>query len=355
MDINKDINPAFKDNNIPICFSADDNYAPYLGVAIKSLIENSSFKNNYNIFILDDGITKQNQALILSLIENKNNFSITFINTNSFLGKIDKSIFKIHSHFAIPTYYRFFIPTIFSEFKKMIYLDCDIIILDDIAKLYETEIQDNILAAVKDIDLIRNLHTDEKYISKMYEYVAKDLRIKNPYNYFQAGVLLLNIQKMKEEDFQTKCIKKLKEIKSPKFVDQDILNCICEEKVYELDLSWNVEHHVPISSKILSKQLSEELKDNFLSAVSSPKIIHYTSSQKPWKNKDCKMADYFWKYAELTPFHSKLLQDINQNQTASKQTIFNFITYDILSRITFGKTKKYVLEKRNHLKKKLIN
>ena len=91
------IKPTFSNNNIPIVFSCDNNYAPYLAVTIQSIIENSSSNNNYDIFILDENFNNTTKNKIFYQIKNKNNFNITFIPIKQYLNNIDLSVFFISS------------------------------------------------------------------------------------------------------------------------------------------------------------------------------------------------------------------------------------------------------------------
>ena len=72
----KKVEPAFLQNNIPVVFAVDNNYAPYLSVCLESLINSSSITNNYDIWILDGGLSADIRYKLQSLIHNKRNFSI---------------------------------------------------------------------------------------------------------------------------------------------------------------------------------------------------------------------------------------------------------------------------------------
>ena len=131
-------------NEIPIFFSTDDNYIPYLDVAISSLIANASKSFNYKIIILNTGLDEVNLSKIK--LNEKIGFKIEFVDISKQLENI-KSKLKDVYHFSITTYYRLFIASLFPEYKKVIYLDCDLVVLGDISKLYSIELGDNILGA----------------------------------------------------------------------------------------------------------------------------------------------------------------------------------------------------------------
>lgn len=207
----KDLYPE-NNNSISICFSSDNNYAPYLAVAIKSLIENSNKNNYYEIYIIEKNISDLNKNKIKKLTEDNNNIYIQFIDINAYINNADKDIFVINSHFTISTYYRFFITRIFKNFNKILYLDADILILHDLAELYKTD-TDKMISACHDTEMIRCIFSEKYKPAFCTDYLHNKLELKNPYDYFQSGVLLLNINKMIESNFEEKCINRLKKYK----------------------------------------------------------------------------------------------------------------------------------------------
>ena len=132
---------------IPIFFSTVDNYMPYLDVAIASLIANASKDYSYRIIVLNTGLSTDNIAKVK--LNERDGFTIDFIDISENVKSI-KSRFKNVYHFSIVTYYRLFIASLFPQYDKILYLDCDLVVLGDISKLYNTELEDNILAAVPD-------------------------------------------------------------------------------------------------------------------------------------------------------------------------------------------------------------
>ena len=122
---------------IPICFATDDNYIPFLAVAIASLLDNAAKDKFYKIYVLTTQIKQENIDSILKL--KTSNSSIQFISLAKELDKI-QSMLHLRDYYSKETYYRIFIPNIFPEYAKVLYLDCDITVTGDISKLYNTEI-----------------------------------------------------------------------------------------------------------------------------------------------------------------------------------------------------------------------
>ena len=132
---------------IPIFFSTDDNYIQFLDIAIKSLIENASKEYKYRIIVLNTGLNEDNVSKVMQ--NEKEGFKIDFIDISEELEKI-KSRLKNVYHFSVVTYYRIFISSLFPQYDKVLYLDCDLVVLGDVSELYHIDLGDNILGAASE-------------------------------------------------------------------------------------------------------------------------------------------------------------------------------------------------------------
>ena len=180
-------------NTIPIFFTVDDKYVPFLAVALQSLIENSSEKNYYLIKILYTSITEENQEKIKKY--EKENVNIEFVDLNYYINKIKNKLYT-RDYYSVTTYFRLFIPNLYPQYNKALYLDCDIVLLADVAELYNIDMGDNLVAAAPD-DVIQKIEVFQ-------EYVEKVVGVADYRNYFNAGVLLMNLDELRKFDFQEK-------------------------------------------------------------------------------------------------------------------------------------------------------
>lgn len=307
--------PAFHKNNIPVVFSCDGAFIPYLGVCIKSLIDSSSVENNYDILILEDDVPTWNKNRILNLISDRENFSIRFISV-AHLRKQYSDKFYVRGRYTLSTYFRFFIPDLFSAYEKVIYLDADIIVLKDIARLYEIELGDNLLGATLDYAIHINWNAGKKGIARYkyaYDYFSRIGQSNNMDNYFQAGVLLFNIKACRRENIFQKAYHFLLQVSSPLHVDQDVLNAITIGKVKLIDQRWNFQWHLRLgeyeSLKYLPYPMYEKINDVFANYY----IIHYCSNIRPWFAPSAINAHHFWDVAKTTVFYEELLyQNLNK-------------------------------------------
>ena len=274
---------------IPVFFTVDDRYIPFLAVALQSLIDNSSRENNYDIKViytkLEDNnpssISQRNQEMIKNRYET-NNISIEFVDVKPYLEKIQEKLYT-RDYYSNATYYRLLIPNLYPEFKKAIYLDSDMVILNDVANLYNIDMKDNLIAAVPDGAV--------QVIPPFQEYVEKVVGMADYKTYFNAGMLLMNLEELRKFDFQEKFLYLLVTTKFTVAQDQDYLNRICKGRTIMLNGSWNT----------MPGGIQEEDKTNL-------NIIHYNLSYKPWHFDNIMYQDYFWEYAKKTDYYDAILK-----------------------------------------------
>ena len=201
-------NAAFEKNNIPVFYATDENYAPYLYVSIKSLISHISSEYNYDICILIENLSDRYKKLITSLAA-PDNVSVRFFNIGSLLDAEREMITYTCCHFTVAMYYRLFIADIFTCYDKVVYLDCDTIILADIAELCQTDISAALLGGAYDFGAIQ---LDNGFIPR--EYISETLKVDYK-KYINSGVLVMNTRQFRNLEIKIRCLQKLAEIKTP--------------------------------------------------------------------------------------------------------------------------------------------
>ena len=346
---------------VNIVISSDDNYVAYMSVCLYSLMKNSNINKQYQIFILDGGISISHKEKILYMMEEFKNFKITFIVMEEYLKDIPPDIFYKTKYFPIAAYYRFFLPEIFLHLNKLIYLDCDMVVLKDIAELYEKSPENNYLLAVRDQEILI-MCKDNRHEKNNYFY--KTLGLKNHKNYFNSGVMLLNLQKMRRDNILSKLLERLVEIKTPMFVDQCVLNSVCEGHVGFLEQNWNFMWNSKITNLDYMKIIDEPYNKEYENASQNPYIIHFNGSiQRPWINPSYEKAEYFWQYARMTPFYEEILyknltvnlehKNILKGIAYYPKNVLGYYKNKLLSKITFGKMRKHYKQKRKELKARI--
>lgn len=260
---------------IPIFFATDDNYIPFLAVAIKSLLDNASKDYFYNIHILNTGIKEENQKRLHEL--ETSNSKIYFKDLTEKVVRIrDRLDSTLRDYYTESIFYRIFIASLYPEYHKAIYLDCDIVVIDDISKMYNINLNGNIFGVITD-DVI---NTNPQFVTYAKEAVGVD-------NYFNSGVLLMDLDEYRKAKIQERFVYLLVkynfETAAP---DQDYLNVLCQGKVMFLEKGWD---RMPIG------EYDGELH-----------LIHYNNFKKPWYYDDVMYGEYFWEYAKKTNFYNEI-------------------------------------------------
>ena len=299
--------PAFqgKKRTIPIVFAAGNNYMAIFATCLQSLIKHLNKKYNYDVVLIQTDVSKENKKILSGMCEPYDNLSLRFFDATRLLSGYQ---LKANAHITEETYYRFLIQEALPDYDKVLYLDSDLVINGDIAELYETNIENYILAATRDPDFLGQINGANK---ETMEYIRSDFKMKDPYNYFQAGVLLFNEKKMREKH----TLEEWLDLASiPRmYNDQDVLNLECEGEVKFVDMKWGmiVDHDHSRVADVIS-YAPDVIQKEYALAHMNPMIIHYAGFKKPWYDPTEDYAQEFWKYARETVYYEELLQHITR-------------------------------------------
>ena len=273
---------------IPVFFTIDDNFAPFLSVAVKSLLDNASHEYFYNIHIVNNGLSEENKEKILSL---ETDYSkIIFNNMDERLKAItDKKGTRLREdYFSLAIFFRIFIPDCFKEYDKALYIDSDTLVTDDISKLYNTDLEGNYIGgcvdtscfAVKDIT---NYFTNG---------VGVDYR-----EYINSGVILFDMKTLRDKKFAEKFLYLFNKYNFGNVdPDQSYINAILKGHIKYLDGRWDT---MPVDG---GKE------------IPNPGIVHFNLFKKPWHYDNIMYEKEFWECAKKTPYY-KEIKMIKDNYT----------------------------------------
>lgn len=271
-------------NVVPIVFAFDNNLVLPACICISSLLMNANGDTFYDIFILHSSKIDLHKEQLDELSKHFNRCRIQYRMVDNTFDQA----FEIRG-ITTPTYYRLLIPELIPEYDKVIYADVDIIFRMDLSELYDIEMEDNYIAATRELGM--NLTEDgQKYIYSMQELSVG--------NYIQAGFIVMNNQAILRDNIHTQF--KKRSDKKLKFQDQDILNIVCKDKIYYLPMEYNMTDYSYMFAmrkrSLLQDLFSEEEIDNALKRGN----IHY-NGHKPW-NKYSVNFDIWWEYYRKYPF-----------------------------------------------------
>ena len=305
---------------IPIFYACDDAFVKYTIVSLTSIKENASKDRKYHVYVLYTDISSDMMEKLYALGDE--NFEISFENVTKQLKLISKRL-PLRHYYSKTTYYRLFIATMFPKIDKAIYIDSDTVVLDDISKLYDTEIGENLLGACHEQAM--------EQIDVYGTYVESVIGISRN-AFFNAGVLLLNTRAFRDFCVLDKFIYYLGVYDFIVTQDEDYLNLVCKDRVLWLDQKWNTE-------------LVEAFKYSY--DISEASILHYIMVNKPWHYHECRGADIFWKYAKKTSVYDILLDELEKytdeeraRDTASGENLYQMAIEETAREDSFYKVWK---------------
>ncbi len=277
-------------NTIPVFYAGDDHFIKYAVVSIYSLIQNASPERRYHLHFLHTGVSEERKQEVLAL--QREYFEISFDDVTEYLQTISDKL-PIRDYYSKTTYYRLFIAEMFPEYSKAIYLDADTIVQGDISKLYDVDIQNAYVGACHEQVMIQE--------DVFGTYVERVIGISR-YNFFNAGMLLINCEQFRVSFVLDKFIDYLHYYDFVVTQDEDYLNLICKDHVYWLDQRWNTEMFGEIPYPI-----------------EQANILHYIMTSKPWHYADCRNGSIFWDYARHTNVYDAIQQELNSYTDQERQ------------------------------------
>lgn len=248
-----------------IFFCINNNYLPQLLIAMTSILENNRL-DSISFYIFSSDITPESEEKVFRLKSAYDNFTVTFLNPPD---SIFKDLKLNIDHISIETYFRYIIADMLPYCDKGLYLDADIIVNESLGSLYSLDVETVYVAGVKDI------YIDIIGYKEKIGFLKDDL-------YINAGVLLMNLRKIREDDKVTALFNNTRKYSDViQYQDQDVINITFKNNIKEIGSIYN----------FITEYVRRE-KINRNKAV----VIHYTGKIKPW-HQNCKnKMRFLYKY-----------------------------------------------------------
>lgn len=275
---------------IPVILSSDNNYAPFMYVTMVSILKNAHDNTCYDFYLMvPSAFSRRNIQRIMSL-KKKYRCNVHFIDMKNAFADLTMQI----AHITSPTYYRLLAADLLpQEYDKCIYLDTDVCVQQDLSQLFNVTLGDNYVAGVR----------AAAYCSKP-DFHKDRLKLSDVSNYVNAGVLVINLKKIREDNLTQKFIKLTK--MNYQSQDQDVLNVACYERILILPLKYNFMTKYENMWDNVPERIYK--KDEIKEARKHPIIIHYADKIKPWHKVRNEYDKIWWSYAHTTPFFYKKIR-----------------------------------------------
>lgn len=259
-------------NNLVLIINEKNSYGRHLGATLLSVLKNS--KVDWNINIIYENLSFETKSKLNEIIK--------FYNSKINYIEIDKEIlkkFKVGegTHLSSIVFARLFIPEFLKSEEKVIYLDCDIIVLKPLEELYNMDLDE------KSIGVVLDGQKDQKSS-------LSRLNLSLDRTYFNAGVMVMDLKKLRENGKFLKtidyCLNPDRELQ---LNEQDALNIIFENDYMINDLIWNYTHGNSEENSYEESEIG---------------IVHFTGDIKPWDCRSYSPYKYlYWRYLNETPWN----------------------------------------------------
>lgn len=278
------------DPAVNVVCASDNNYAPMLSIVMSSLARNTDAVVRLNI--LDCGVTADNRLRLSEFSEYFHNLNLRWISVDL----DDKmSTFPERFHITRAAYARLLIPEVLPDFKRVVYLDTDVMVCGDVRELFDEDLEEFAIGAVWEDYMEENGNNAEH---------LRRLKMNNGHKYFNSGVLLLDLDKWRRDRVFNKIMDMAPYmINDLKFMDQDLLN-----KYFECNYKL-----LPEKYNVTAPRARKHYRNGRLCECI---VRHFEGGKKPWLVHplipDIKKSNYigkrmYWDFVRGTPFYEELI------------------------------------------------
>jgi len=304
---------------IHIAVAVDNAYVQHLAAMLSSLFANTAAGERIRVHVVGSGLDADQLDKINALIASHGGTMESY--------EFDLSILKdcpTHGHIELATYFRLMLHKVLPEdVKRCLYLDCDLIVIGDVADLWELGLGANEwIGGVQDAQPTRELSV---------------LGMPDDSEYINAGVLLINLEQWRKEAIEHRFLTFIAEKREHlQWWDQDVLNACCLGQKKLIARDWNLTR---------AHAFKAYLPLLFRRSSAMPKIVHYTSAYKPWKRNDPHpLRGLYWKYLKKTPWADYRMPAITWKERWDTLYLRMALIYFNLKRMLFRADRKNSLD-----------
>jgi lipopolysaccharide biosynthesis glycosyltransferase len=265
---------SFCERDAHIVYASDNKFSEILGVSLVSLYENSRNMDRIHIYILDNGISSENKGKIDSISSNYHREKIQWIKAKDICLELNMNVNIDRG--SMSQYSRLLIANeLPHDLERVIYLDCDTLILKSIKELWEINLNGKIIGALNDV------------FSKAYR---KNIGLNDMDVMFNSGVLVIDLLLWRSQQIESKLVLFIKSRKGRiQQSDQGALNAILSQDTYCIEPRFNsitVFYDFSYEEVLIYRKPSEFYnREDIACAIDNPTIVHFTTSflsRRPW-------------------------------------------------------------------------
>ena len=289
---------------------------------LRSIADHAAPGRRYNLFFLHSGITGAELALLDSVIEAQPHMKLMAIPAGEGFAASYRSKTRKPSN---ATYNRFLLFLLMPKVNRLLYLDCDTILMADPAGLFDTNIAGAEVAGVPDWIMSRTLNaritTLDPAVPDLRDYQLRKLGLSDAMvlRYFNAGVMIFNFAAIEDVRKTGKTLIEMALSGRYLFRDQDILNAFFKDRLALLPADWNVFNSASVAYDLVPAKGHAEA----MAARADPKLIHYADfAYKPWLGTSVPWGQHYWHALIRTPFYAEVVTGLAKRQRPGVKVIF---------------------------------
>lgn len=286
-----------------IVLTTDDNYIIPTMVTISSILLSANTDASFHFYILcSKGLSQFERQKIADIEKKYQQASVTFIDIED--ERLNLAVTT--AYIPVASYYRLYISGLILD-ERCLFIDGDMIVKEDLTEVYHTDLDDYYVAGIKDMGV--------QYHFADYEEYAEYLKIPDMHTYVNAGFMVFNLKKIREDGIDKKMIAAIDV--GYKYMDQDIINKLCFGKIKILPLRYDffTEYYGGISRQKLAGYSLEELD----AAEEKIAVYHFAGIFKPWVCTRMTVNQIWWDVAEKT-LEVRAYEDIRQQAEEFEKT-----------------------------------
>ena len=252
---------SLKQNAYHIAFTGTANYIPWIGVAMSSIMMHNP-ASSFCFHLLLDHLPQDEMQKLNSFSQKWQVPIFIYMMNDAYLSTLCHfSRYVINGKFVAAFLYRFFVPDLISEFSsRVLYLDGDIVCNGPISEFMTMNIDNHVVATAPDL--------------KCKEYATRF----SLSNYFNAGVILINIDQWMKKSITSLLLETLNLYQSQNIdlpcADQDILNIVLKDNTFFVSRKYNMPYRL-VRPSLFKKRIKNE-------NPSTASLIHFIGAIKPW-------------------------------------------------------------------------
>ena len=319
------VSPIYDKNFIAITLQTSNFFAPYASVTIQSILEHAADDFCYDIIVMTWDMKAETAEKLTAMANGRRNISIRVVDVSneieSYVAIAKKR--SDYERFSATGVIRLLLPELLTEFDKILNLDCDMVLCADAAELDAYDLSEYYMGGVQDIICyVSNSLPHEKQFTDTLIY--EQLRLKSVSEYINAGVLLLNLKKIRNAYCATEIVEYARKNRRKFFLcyEQDAFNGLFQGHTLKLPAEWNwfvdANNLIRSSAELFPKQ--DESLNAYFKAEKKIKIIHFVGGLKPWNTSTVPKSQKWWLVAQQSPLFDEIFSRIDDRYVLESNT-----------------------------------